>query len=563
MKKYMIWLAAPILCALLLASCKKNNDIGTLQPSRAFVPTTIVTTPTGASVKIDWKASLFSTGTGVTYTVDLSRNQNFSTIDYTKTTDAVTLTLTDEQLLVGQPYYVRIKANATTTTPGSNGYVVTTASFTMPGVLQSVANADLSSKTVLLKWLTAPDVTKITITPIGGTAFDVVLTPGDVTAKSKVITGLTPNTAYRDDIYAGTRVKGFTTFTTPLYNREITTADNLIDVINAAANNDVIGLADGTYEIKDATATVVNLTILQKSITLQGKSGDPAKVRIKFKQIDLKGTGAGFGARSITFEGTDGVVVSTPGGTSTGLAPYFLNLIGAGSDGENSNFANINIDGCVVYNVLNAFLRGNRSTNVNGFVIGNININNSVIYNVNAPASAGFNTIELSRVQFAQLNITNSTFYEFGRALVVATTLLNSGTPVPVVKIDKCTFNSFGGNNMFVLVDANTNFLNVTATNNIIGNIPKVTATGAQGLLRGTGPGSAFNFTNNNLFNAVTTTGAVLPVNTSSTSVNATGNTAVALNWTSASTDFTLPAGSPLRTASTTGGPIGDPRWAK
>jgi len=562
MKKYTSWLAAPLFCIIMLASCKKNNEVGTLQPTRAFVPTTIVTTPTGASVKIDWKASLFSGGTGITYTVDLSRNQNFSTIDYTKTTDAVTLSLTDEQLTVGQPYYVRIKANATATTPGSIAYVVTTSSFTMPGVLQAVSNADLSSRTALLKWLTAPDVTKITITPPtgGGAAFDVILTPADITAQSKLITGLQPNTAYRADIYAGTRVKGFTTFTTPLYTREISTTDNLIDAINAAVNNDVIGLADGIYECKDATGALVNMVILQKNITLQGKSGDPAKVKIRFKQIDIKGTGAGFGAKSISFEGTDGVVVTGPNGPTTGPAPYFLNLVGLNADGDNATFTNINIDGCTVDNVLNAFIRGNRVSATNGFVIGNINVNNSVISNVNAAATLGFNTIELSKVQFAQLNLTNSTFYNFGRALVVATTLLNAGTPIPAVKIDKCTFNSFGGNNMFVLVDANTNFLNTTVTNSIIANIPKV-ATGAQGLLRGTGAGSTFTFTNNNVFNAVNVAGATLPVSNSSTNVTAAANTAIVLPWTG--TDFTVPSGSPLRTASTTGGPIGDPRWAK
>ncbi len=38
--------------------------------------------------------------------------------------------------------------------------------------------------------------------------------------------------------------------------------------------------------------------------------------------------------------------------------------------------------------------------------------------------------------------------------------------------------------------------------------------------------------------------------------------TTVNLGWTDATNDFTLPAGSPLRTAGTSGGAIGDPRWA-
>lgn len=550
--KYSLWIVGPVLCAALLASCKKDNSVSSLQPSRAFIPTGIAVTTNGASAKIDWKSSLFSAGTGVTYTVDVSKTATFTTVDYTKTTDAITVTLTDAELLVGQPYYVRIKANATASTPGSNGYIATTSSFTMPGILQTVPNADLSSKTATLRWLTAADVTKITITPTApaGTPFDVALTPADVTAGFKVVSGLTGDVTYRADIYAGTRVKGFTTFKTPLFNRVVTTADNLIDVISSAANNDIIGLSDGTYEVKDATLAYANITVLQKNITLQSISGDASKVKVNFKQIDLKGTGAGFSARSITFDG------------AAGAAPYFLNLIGAGSDGENATFTNISIDGCVVSNVVNAFLRANRGTNTNGFVIGNININNTLAFNINPAAAAGFNTIELSKLQFAQLNITNSTFYEFGRALVVATTNLAAGTPIPAVTIDKSTFNSFGGNNMFILVDANANPIKVTATNNIIANAPRNAS--SQGLFRGTGAGSAFTFTNNNTFGLlIAPGGTVLPVSNASTTVQTGANTNVELGWTSATTNFTLPAGSALRTASTTGGAIGDPRWAK
>lgn len=550
--KYILGLLAPMLCAAMLVSCKKNNEVTAFTPSRAFVPTGISTVPSGASVRIDWKASLFSAGTGITYTVDVSKSSTFATVDYTTNTSAITLTLTDQQLLVGQPYYVRIKANATATVAASNGYIATTSSFTMPGILQTVPNSDLTGKSVVLRWLADAGVTKITITPTvpAGTPFDVTLTPGDVTAMFKLVTGLSGNTTYRADIYGGTKVKGFTTFTTPLFSRTVTTADNLLDAITNASNNDVIGLADGTYDMKDGTGVYANATVLQKMVTLQSISGDPSKVKINFKEIDIKGTGAGFGAKNITFDGT------------AGAASYFLNLIGAGSDSENSTFTNINIDGCVVSNVANAFLRGNRVSATGGFQIGNININNSVVFNINAGATNGFNTIELTKVQFAQLNITNSTFYEFGRALVVATTALTAGTAIPVVNIDKNTFNSFGGNNMFVLVDANTNPIKVTATNNIIGNVPKA-ATGAQGLFRGTGAGSAFTFTNNNMFAAVNTTSAVLPVAGSTTTVQASANTAVALTWTAATTDFTLPAGSALRTSGTTGGAIGDPRWAK
>jgi hypothetical protein len=44
--------------------------------------------------------------------------------------------------------------------------------------------------------------------------------------------------------------------------------------------------------------------------------------------------------------------------------------------------------------------------------------------------------------------------------------------------------------------------------------------------------------------------------------VQMSNNQTIDLGWTNATTDFTLPAASPLKTASTTNGPIGDPRWA-
>jgi len=52
-------------------------------------------------------------------------------------------------------------------------------------------------------------------------------------------------------------------------------------------------------------------------------------------------------------------------------------------------------------------------------------------------------------------------------------------------------------------------------------------------------------------------------IGATNTTVQSSANTTTDLGWTATTTSFTLPAGSALRTASTTGGAIGDPRWAK
>lgn len=548
--KYISGLLAPVLCATMLLSCKKNNEVTAFTPSRAFVPTGISTTVNGASVKIDWKASLFSAGTGITYTVDVSKSATFAAIDYTTTTNAVTLTLTDQQLIVGQPYYVRIKANATATAAASNGYVATTSSFTMPGILKTVSNSELGSKSVTLRWLTAPDVTKITITPTApaGTAFDVTLTSTDVAAMFKLVTGLTANVTYRADIYAGTRVKGFTTFTTPIYSRVLLATESIVDAVTDAADGDVIGLSAGTYDAMDANNAFVNFTLAQKAVTLQSVSGNPADTKINFKEFTLRGTGAGITFKNV---GLDGAAAG---------ASYLINFTGVAADAEKATFANVTIDGCNVSNVNNALMRGNREAAATDYKIGNITINNSVIFNINT-AVTGFNTIELSKMQFARIDITNNTFYDFGRSLVVATTALGSA-PIPVVNIDKNTFNFFGGNNMYVLVDGNSNPLQVTVQNNIIANTPK-TGNTAAGLLRGSSASSTFSFTNNNTFGLNNGSGGTILIGATNTTVQSSANTTTDLGWTATTTSFTLPAGSALRTASTTGGAIGDPRWAK
>lgn len=546
--KYSLWLFAALCFAVMLNSCKKDSQVTKFTPSRAFTPASITATVSGASVTFTWPASLFSGGTGVTYTLQVSKNANFATIDYSKVTPTTTLTLTDEQLTVGQAYFVRVKANATETADASNAFVANTSSFTMPGILQTVTNADLTSKTVTLKWLAEPTVTKITITPVTpvGTPFDVALAPADVTAAKKLVTGLLPNVIYRAEIYAGTRVKGFTTFTTPVYTRVITTADNLIDVITNAADGDIIGMNPGVYEAKDATAAYANITILQKTVTLQSTSGNPGDTKVNYKQIDLKGNGAGITVKNIGFDGT------------LGAAPYFINLTGVAADAEKATFTNIIIDGCTVSGAANALIRANRGSAAGDYKIGNITINNSVINNINA-ANTGFNSIELTKLQFTRIDITNSTFFDFGRSLVVATTALGSGVPMPVINIDKSTFNYFGGNNMNVLVDANTNPVAVTVTNSIIANTPKANQT-VSGLIRATGSGATVNVNNNNTFGLNNGSGGTI---TFPTNAQGGANTTVDLGWTASITNFTLPAGSSLRTAGSTGGAIGDPRWAK
>jgi hypothetical protein len=166
----------------------------------------------------------------------------------------------------------------------------------------------------------------------------------------------------------------------------------------------------------------------------------------------------------------------------------------------------------------------------------------------------------VDKLQFAKLDISNSTFYNFGQALISAGNVV---TPIDEIVIDGCTINYGGANGKYVLLDANTNSVNFTMQNSILANSPRTGASVSNMLLRGTGASSALYFSYNNTFKLSTggATPAAIGFPTYSY-LTMTTNRTIDLGWTATTTDFTLPAGSELRTGGKTGGVIGDPRWA-
>jgi hypothetical protein len=129
---------------------------------------------------------------------------------------------------------------------------------------------------------------------------------------------------------------------------------------------------------------------------------------------------------------------------------------------------------------------------------------------------------------------------------------------MPVVSITNSTFNGYGGNAKYALLDASSNPISFTIQNSIIANTPKSGTVNATAL-RATGAGSTLVIAYSDYFNLNTTPSGSTALTFSTATL--TNDQTVDLGWTAATTDFTLPANSPLRTASSTGGPIGDPRW--
>ena len=534
-----------------LMACTKPSYKSEFELPRQFMPGAVTITAGETQARLQWSPSLFTAGKGVHYTVQLAQDSAFqTTVVYETEVDTAQVVITDSVLQINQYYFARIKANAKGAT-ASSGWV-TSGRFRITGeqIFLPVADATLKDTSVVLGWRPTAGLTRITLSPAGGTAIDIVLTAADLNASQKLIRGLSPQTAYKAEIFKNTTVKGTISFTTKeksIYAQVLNEGDDLVSAVAAASNGDIIGLEKGVYDCKDANGAFVNLVISQKHITLQSLSGNPKDTRVNFKELTVKGTGAGLTLKGIEFDGT------------AANADYFINFTGQASDAEAATFTSITIDNCIVHKTNNCLMRGNRGGN-NAHKIDFIKINNSIAYN---NGTGSYHYFMLDKMEFKKIELTNSTFYDIARAFISWATNITV-SPTPVILVDRCTLNSFGfggstRNN--ILLDANANSVDFTMQNSIIANTPKPNETVGTSLIKA-GTAAPIRFQYNNYFN-LTTGGATPEPLTFPAYVQLSNNQTIDLGWRATETSFTLPVGSPLRTAGSDGKAVGDPRWAQ
>ena len=535
-------------CITLFSACKKEEDFNNeFDLPRQFKPGNIQINAGQTDVQLRWNPSLFTEGKGVTYTVQIAKDSLFAgTIDYTEVVDTPYIKITDSVLQVMQYYYSRVKANANGPTAESGWVVSDKFRITGEQIFLPVVDADLKDTSVILKWTPTAGLTTINITPAGGTATVINLTPADVAANQKKINGLTPLTNYTAEIYKGTTLKGTISFTTKelnIYAVILNPGDDLVTAVANAANGDIIGLNPGTYSTINSTSAYVNLVVTQKTVTIQSTSGNPNNTKVNFKEITIKGTGAGITLKGIEFDGT------------AGLADYFINFVGMASDAEAATFTNVIVDNCKVRFTRNCLMRGNRAAN-NAHKINTIRVNNSITWE---NGTGSYHYFMLDKMEFQKLEITNNTMYDLARAFISYATNITV-TPTPIIIITNNTINAFGfaaRNN--ILLDANANVVNATIRDNIIANTPKAETVGTSALRTATTASVLFEYNNTFNFNG----GTPLAPLTFPANVQLSKNTNIDLGWTTTTSTFTLPAGSPLRTSSRTGGPVGDPRLSQ
>ncbi|MES2279047.1 MAG: DUF4957 domain-containing protein [Bacteroidota bacterium] len=527
----------------ILSSCKKNDPNKDLASPRLFKPSGISVKTTATNARITWTPSLFSTGQKLTYTAQFSQDSTFATSEFTLQADTAGLTVADDKITIRKKYYMRLKANAYLDQPESNW--VTSSGFTIIGeqFFLPIRDLELKETSVTLRWTVTAGLTSVALGPKGGTATSYPINAGEATAGIKTVTTLTAGTDYTAELFAGTKSKGLLNFTTvaaTVYTTILNSGADLVAAVNAAADNAVIGLNPGTY-----SAGTANFILLQKTVTIKSTSGNPTDTKVNFKEFDLKGNGAGINFAGIELDGT-----------ASG-ALYFINPTGVLADAEKCAYTQVTLNNCIMHGATTSFMRANRGAAGGDYTMDNITVKNCVIYDV--ASTLGYTFLHLDKLQFNTLTFSKTTMYNFGRELLSCSTALTS-TP-PTITFDYCTMNNFGAQGLYVLMDANANPVKFNITNSILGNVPRPAGTVQNVVLRASGAGSSTVFNNNNTFNF--TNGAATPLALTYPTANITmiGNQSVSLGWTATTTDFTLPAGSPLRTASNVSTPIGDPRW--
>jgi len=556
-KLYQLYFIGTLLCAgTVITSCTDDDlQAESTDPMRMFTPFSLTAVNGETESKVTWKASLHSNADEVKYTTEVSTDSLFTNVNeilISKVTDSAGVVITDQEIPVRKDLFIRVKANALPDRPES--YWSKSARFKIIGVqiLHPIYDPNVLESQITLSWDKTDGVTKLTFTPftqasgqepVYGTPITSEISPAEAASASKTVKGLNPNTRYSVEIYKGNTSVGIQTFTTKTstnYTIVANPGDDIVALVNNAKNGDVIGLNPGTYNTGDNV-----ITINAKKVSLIGISGNAEDTKVLFKEFTLNDTGAGLHLKNIDLDGT------------TNKAAYLINLTSSNNNAARANFENILIENCLVHDVSTAAFRANRGPN-SGYIMDKFEIKHSFFRNF--PAST-YGFLHLDKLVFNQVNLENSTFTEVGDLFIRYRESITTPSANATININNCTINSFGQTSIYPLLDNNNVPIKLNFTNNILANSPRLGGSFANNnLIRlATNSSAVFSFNNfYNLTNGKTADLQKLVLPNSATSAN---NQEQDLSWTNTTLNFQLPTNSPLRTASSSGSAIGDPRW--
>ena len=551
--KYSIhWLLASC-CVLLSIACDKNGELfKEFHPERMFMPSGEIRSESSETeVKLTWGKAL-NTETA-SYVVEVSRDSLFADgPQFTFNTDTAGVVLTDQQIEIRTRYYARVRTLETGSSETSHW--LHSSRFLIRG--KQLFNfideqLDLADTWVRLTWRAEETVTRLVVaTPVGeideetgeqdmDVIQQITLTPEEIASGERSVEGLQPETSYIAFLYAGELQVGdmmFTTKATSNFTMEITPEDDLEQVIADAENNAIIGLHPGVY---DVTEDIIRIE--GKHITLASVSGNPTNTIINPRGFELRDDGSGIHLYDLTVDMLD--VEGT----------YLIDLQGGAT-----TFSSIHVQGCRIERIGRAFVRGSRAGN-REHSIDYIRIENSIVQD----NDQDYALFEVQKLEMNRFELVNSTFNRLSNNILRYDA--NIGTPGVSILIDHCTINAFGNAGRRSLIDVNT-AADIVISNSILANAgwasPRYTSVSIHNELFRAANGATAQISNTNVHNLMNTATppAKLSIPGATTVTNLLEET---LPWDFDTSDFTLPTNSPLREASSSAGPIGDPRWAR
>ncbi|VDH16034.1 Uncharacterised protein [Algoriella xinjiangensis] len=530
----------------------ESND-----PMRMFTPLSLSAENFETESRVMWKASLYTEDINETYTAEVSTDSLFANpkdIILSKKTDSASVVLTDQEIPVRKNYFVRVKTNTYENRPESYWSLSKRIKIVGIQILHPVYEPNVSANQATLSWDITPEVTQLRFQPYTqvsgqepvyiGDPIVSNITANEASSGTKTVDGLSPNTRYIVEIYKGnTSVGSQTLRTKPSTNFSliVSPTDDLVTIINNAPDGAVIGLNPGTYNTGDKL-----ITINGKAITLASTSGNSSNTKIAFKEFTLNNTGAGLQLKNLELDGT------------INNAAYLINLTSGNNNADKANFGNVLIENCIVHGVSTSAFRANRGPN-SGYAMDKFEIKYSVFKNF-AVSSYGF--LHLDKLVFNEVNIDNSTFTEIGDLFIRYRESITTPSANATINVNNCTINSIGFSQIYPLLDNFNVPIKFNFTNNILANTPRVGGSLSDNSLIRIATNSTAVFSFNNFYNLTNGKASDLKKLTlPTTGVTNTNNQEQPLNWTNTTIDFKLPTNSPLRTASSTGGAIGDSRW--
>lgn len=330
---------------IILPGCSDPDDeITKIDYDRLFSPTELssrVVELTGVDLK--WNTVRYADS----YTIELFKEETMERIPAKLvegiTKGEVSLTGLEEDT----KYWVRVKAVGNDI--AESKWVTTNFTTGFKNLYLPIQIGDIAATYMTLRWTAGANVSKIVLTPKGGTAITHTLTASEITAGIAKIADLKPSTEYSVILYDGVKRAGEAKITTLAEGTVfVYPEDDFASMLTEAKDNAAFLLMPGTY-------TIPTLEV-SKKVAIEGASSTdkPILSSTILKPI----VGADIKLKNLIFDGT--------GSTGDQTIVY-----------PEGDFTSLEMDGCIIRNYVKGTLYVSGKTKIE-----NVNITNCIYYDI-------------------------------------------------------------------------------------------------------------------------------------------------------------------------------------